>query len=132
MNDTIIVRFIPAKKWYESAMWELMEEYTSVNKEVNVPVGFKTDGATIPLIFRWIFSPTGRYFGAAIVHDYILVKEWNWDKANDQFEKEMKALGVKRWRRFLIASAVKVWGWVKTKILRKKKAKLHDINKHIL
>ena len=42
-RDTIIVRFIPADKWYHSAMWELMEGYESVNGEVHVPEGFKTD-----------------------------------------------------------------------------------------
>lgn len=122
MRDTIVVKFIPAEKWYKRAKWELMEDYTSVNKETNVPIGFITDGASIPFMFRWIFSPTGRYFGAAIVHDYILVEEWDWPKANDEFEKEMKALGVKRWRRFFILNAVRLWGWIQTKILRKKQA----------
>lgn len=131
-RDTIIVKFIPAEKWYHNAMWELIEDYTSTNEAVNVPAGFKTDGATIPLFFRWIFSPTGRYFGAAIIHDYVLVAEWDWDKANDEFEKEMIALGVKGWRRFFILNAVKVWGWIQTKILQKKEAKLKDINKDIL
>ena len=122
MRDTIVVKFIPAEKWYKRARWELVEDYTSVNEEINVPSGFITDGASIPFMFRWIFSPTGRYFGAAIVHDYILVQEWDWPKANDQFEKEMKALGIKSWRRFFILNAVRLWGWIQTKILRKKEA----------
>jgi len=132
MRDTVVVKFIPPEKWYKRAKWELMEDYTSVNQEVNVPAGFITDGASIPMFFRWIFSPTGKYFGAAIVHDYILVKEWNWQKANDQFDQEMKALGVKKWRRLLILSAVKIWGWIQTKILRKQESVLAKYNKHLL
>lgn len=121
-RDTIIVKFIPADKWYQRTKWELQEDYTSMNGEINVPTGFVTDGASIPFMFRSIFSPTGRYFGAAIVHDYILVDEWNWPKANDQFKKEMEALGIKKWRMFFILNAVRFWGWLQTKVLRKKEA----------
>ena len=35
-----------------------------------VPIGFVTDGASIPRSLWWAFSPTGRAFGAAIIHDY--------------------------------------------------------------
>ena len=128
MKDTVIVKFIPAEKWTKRAKWEMIEDYISANKEVKVPAGFITDGASIPAGFRWLFSPTGRYFGAAIVHDYILVTEWNWNKANDQFEKEMKALGIKNWRRALIIGAVSVWGWIQTKILRKTESNLNKYN----
>lgn len=37
-----------------------------------VPVGFSTDGASIPRFARWMFNPLGgRAFRAAIVHDWI-------------------------------------------------------------
>ena len=41
--------------------------------EVVVPVGFKTDGASIPRGFWWLIgSPfTGKYLRAALVHDYL-------------------------------------------------------------
>jgi len=110
MRDTVIVKFIPATKWYKRAKWELMEVYTSDNTEVNVPIGFITDGASIPAICRIWFSPTGRYFGAAIVHDYIIVTERDWVKANYQFEAELNALGIGKCRKIILTAAVNGWG----------------------
>ena len=119
MKDTVVVKFIPAKKWYRRAKWELVEVYTSDNKEVNVPKGFITDGASIPFIARMWFSPTGRYFGAAIVHDYIIVTEQDWKKANKQFKQELNALGIGKVRKVLLLAAVKTWGWFLRNVLRK-------------
>ena len=116
----ILVKFIPAEKWWKRASWQLLEDYVSANTEVVVPTGFITDGASIPFMFRWLFSPTGKYFGAAIVHDYILSTEQNWPKANDQFEKEMNALGVITWREDTMLIAVKCYGWFLRNILHKK------------
>lgn len=113
MRDTIDVRFIPPTTWYKRAKWELLSEYTSYNGNVNVPTGFVTDGASIPWVFRWRFSPTGKYFGAAIVHDYILVQEEGWSKANDEFEKELKALNVNILTRKVLIVAVNVWPTIK-------------------
>ena len=119
MRDTVVVKFIPAKHWWERAKWELVEEYTSGNGEVTVPIGFITDGASIPFIARMWFSPTGRYFGAAIVHDYILVTEHDWKKANNQFKQELNALGVSKWRKTLLLAAVRTWAWFLKNVLRK-------------
>ena len=113
MPDTIKVEFIPAKHWYHRAKWKLLEDYTSNNGKVNAPAGFITDGASIPFFARRWFSPTGRYFGAAIVHDYVLVSEGNWKKANEEFDKEMRALAIDSWRRYIILGAVTAWGWIK-------------------
>ena len=110
----IIVKFIPADHWWQRSKWELVEEYVSSNKEVTVPKGFITDGASIPFFARGYFSSTGRYFGAAIVHDYVLISERDWDKANGQFEKEMRALAIDSWRRHLMVAGVKTWAWFKS------------------
>jgi len=119
MKDTVVVKFIPAKYWWKRAKWELQEEYISSNGEVKVPAGFITDGASIPMFARAWFSPTGRYFGASIVHDYILVTERDWSKANDQFEAELNALGITKWRKVLLLASVKLWGWFIRNVLRK-------------
>lgn len=108
MQD-IKVKFIQGIEWNKRTKWELLTNYTSDNGEVIVPTGFITDGASVPRIFRGIFSPTGRYFGAAIIHDYIIVKEEDWPKANHQFEQELIALGIVSWRRFFILAGVKAW-----------------------
>jgi len=102
----IKVQFIAPTHWWKRATWKLLEDYTSHNGAVDVPAGFITDGATIPLLFRWIFSPTGKYFGAAIVHDYLIAVKNDWPRANDELEKEMKALNVGTIRRRLILASV--------------------------
>ena len=109
MNNEIIVAFIPPRKWYHRAKWRLIEDYHSHNDNVIVPAGFISDGATIWWALRWLFSPTGRYFGAAIIHDYIIIDENDWPKANDEFEQEMSHLSVASWIKTIMVSAVKLW-----------------------
>jgi hypothetical protein len=115
MADNIIVEFIRPEHWWMRTRWKLVEEYVSHNGEVKVPAGFITDGASIPFFARRMFSPTAAYFGAAIVHDYLLVGEKpNWNHANDQFDREMRALHIPSWRRYIIMWAVRGFGTIKT------------------
>ncbi len=108
-NHEIVVSFIPPKHWWERAKWRLVEEYHSRNGNVRVPVGFVSDGASICWALRWLFSPTGRYFGAAIIHDYCIDVENDWRKANREFEAEMVNLGVSAWIRWTMVKAVELW-----------------------
>ena len=112
-EDGIYVKFIPPEHWWTRTKWELLEPYTSHNGEVSVPVGFVTDGASIAWPMQWLFSPTGSYFGAAIVHDYVLETTGDWKQANTQFEIEMEYLGVESWRKTIMVNAVKLWWWLK-------------------
>jgi len=111
MNE-IRVKFIPPVRWYMRAKWQLLQPYASHNQAVTVPTGFITDGASIPFFLRWGFSSTGKYFGAAIIHDYVLMTDGGWPKANDEFNKEMKALKVSVFRRRVIIAAVKIYSKV--------------------
>ena len=114
-RDLIHVQFIPPKKWWNRACWELLRGYASKNGHVKVPAGFITDGASVPIFFRWLVSPTGSYFGAAIVHDFVLVTEGDWGKANREFDAELKALNISHsWRRLLVG-AVRIWAWLRGK-----------------
>ena len=108
-HGEIHVRFIPPTKWWRRAKWELLNTYTSYNKNITVPAGFITDGASIPWFLRWRFSPTGRYFGAAIVHDFVLVEEQDWDKANEEFSDELDALGIPRITKVIMLFFVNLW-----------------------
>ena len=107
----IHVKFLKASAWWRSSRWQMLREYRSHNGNVTVPVGFISDGATIPMFLRGTFSPTGNYFGASIIHDYLIDVEKDWGKANVEFELEMKALNVKPWKRIPMVSAVELWGW---------------------
>lgn len=109
MKDSIRVEFIPAKHWWKCSKWKLLEDYVSVNGNVVVPPGFISDGASIPMFAQIFFSRTGRYFGAALVHDYLIDVEHDWSKANEEFNEELKALEIRGWRRLIILASVKLY-----------------------
>lgn len=115
-ENEVVVSFIPPNHWWNRANWKIHEEYISHNSNVRVPVGFISDGATIQWFLRWLFSPTGSYFPAAIIHDYIIVEENDWRRANREFRREMEALGVSWFTRAVLVSAVNAWaalkGWI--------------------
>jgi len=68
--DEIIVRPMPNGK-----DWEVQNEIkyaTATSKVIYVAAGFITDFASIPKLFRIMFSPaTGKHRRAALVHDWI-------------------------------------------------------------
>lgn len=77
---------------------------------VKVPGGFVTDGASVP---RWawpIFPPVGRYFAAAVVHDYVLSLGVDWPTANSIFRRALEELEIAGWRLRLLVAAVRVYG----------------------
>lgn len=107
---SIKVEFIPPEKWWQRAKWRLLEDYVSQNSHVLVPTGFISDGASVPRLLNWLFLPTGRYFGAALIHDYVIYAEHDWTKANHEFENELDALNIPNWRNWMLKTAVK-WYW---------------------
>jgi len=82
---------------------------------IEVPRGFRTDGASIPRIFWNILSPFGQYFPAALVHDFLYSKAsgWHIDRAlADQiFLDAMEDIGVSWLTRHTIHRAVRLGGW---------------------
>jgi hypothetical protein len=112
-RGVIKVEFIPPTKWWKRATWKLLESYASGNGNVVAKVGFISDGASIPPGLTWLFSPTGRYFGAAIVHDYIIDNFDDWERANREFEQEIIYLGCPKWERVILVAAVEFWAWLK-------------------
>lgn len=48
-----------------------LEYVASDGKEYVVPVGFKTNFASIPRIFRSLIEPTGKWTNASVLHDYL-------------------------------------------------------------
>jgi hypothetical protein len=83
---------------------------------ITVPKNFITDGASIPRIFWPIMSPSGEYFEAAIIHDFLYSLCGNKyqltrKQADDIFNEGMKELGVKPRTRLTIYWAVRICGW---------------------
>lgn len=108
-RDIIQVEHVGAEHWWQRSTWVLLRAYVSGNGHVVVPTGFVTDGASIPWFMRWRFSPTGKGFGAAIVHDYCITLTGDWGKANKEFDAELRNLEVAALDRILMVAAVKVW-----------------------
>lgn len=81
-------------------------------KRVEVPVGFVTDGASVPRAFWWYASPfSGRHAAAALVHDYCyqsacVTKE----EADDIFEEAMLSCGVRKGKAKAMAASVRMFG----------------------
>lgn len=95
--------------WRKRARYVLQEEVTISG--VSVPMGFATDGATIPRIFWPLFPPVGEYFLAAAVHDFALIEGYSWRQAATAFDQALKEVRVSGWRRKIMVAAVRFYGW---------------------
>lgn len=134
-----VVRIVPPKEWYQSTHYILEEMFELVG--VRVPVGLKTDGATISRWFTpagllllvlayfigvwWFFSlslivlliPTvfpklGRYTAAAFLHDHLWDKNTGRHYANRKFKQAMIESDIQRWRIYFIMAGVIIFAVV--------------------
>lgn len=81
------------------------------NDVIRVPAGFLTDLASVPQILWNLVPPHGKYAKAAIVHDYLYsfgigTKEY----ADNVFLEGMTVLGVPKWKRMVMYTAVRLFG----------------------
>jgi hypothetical protein len=88
---------------------------------IDVPIGFKTDFASIPRIF-WIFIPRwGKYGNAAVIHDYLYWDQGYSRKESDSiFLEAMNVLEVPNITRKCIYYMVRLFGGIAWKSNRKK------------
>ena len=82
---------------------------------VSVPVGFKSDGASVPRFFwRLVFPPgDSRAMFAAFIHDYLYRKHpfgWTREMADALFYKLLVKDGVPKWRAWLAYKGVRLFG----------------------
>lgn len=88
-----------------------------LGRDIIVPSGFRSDGASVPQIFWNIYPPFGKYLEAAIVHDYFYYlgrqgASWVSKKEADLiFREAMKVLKVCKVSRNIMYGAVKVFGY---------------------
>lgn len=95
--------------------------YVSGYGEIKVPALFVTDGASIPRMFWNIFPPTGSYFKAAIIHDYLyssLNDKFSRSESDLIFKEAMFNLGIGWIKRETIYRAVQLFGWTAFKGLK--------------
>lgn len=80
---------------------------------IKVPVGFKTDFASVPRAMRWLITGQDDTRKPAVVHDYLYrrrigARDW----ADWVFLVAMKDEGVSRWKRWTCYAAVRSFGWI--------------------
>jgi hypothetical protein len=99
---------------------------------VTVPIGFVTDGASIPRLFWGILHPYGSYFPAALLHDYLYSPrsdsyKFTRKQADLLFFEAMFNLGVPWHWRHIMYKAVRRFGGFSYKKL---KTDFDKINAH--
>ncbi len=96
-------------------LFRLLSPFTYVSSRgaITVPLGFITDGASIPRTFWTLLGPFGPYFEAAVIHDF-LYSPWNRRftrlEVDQLFKEAMFNLGLDWPRRELIYRAVRAFG----------------------
>lgn len=79
---------------------------------IEVPVGFKTNGADIPRVFWSLFPPNSpEYLSAVVLHDYMCAKKniFTYKQADDVFYRAMIDIGVSRWKAKLFYICVRAY-----------------------
>lgn len=124
----LILKCLPKERSkFRFEVYEKPLEYITCDDEwISVPVGFKTDFASVPWIFRRLIPATGRYNEATVLHDYLcyLSKKGLYDRrrADALFMEAMESLDVKKITRGAMFAGVRSYTElvsVKNKILRK-------------
>ena len=109
----------PILKPYSKDRFELVEPYSvtmpifkSGSAEeitVEVPKGYKTNGANIPRIFWSIFPPNSpEYLSAVVVHDYLCELKL-YALADEALRHIMANLGVAKWKIYCFYYACRAW-----------------------
>jgi len=112
--ETRTKKFIAIKYKIDQPIYLVHEAITyelSDGSKLNVPVGFPTDGATVPWMLRWWFPQMGRYTRASVAHDYLYDNRLGDRKVADQeFLKWMLEDNVPKWKAKLFYYAVRLGG----------------------
>lgn len=99
MSKELIVKHIPAIRWYKKTRWELSESLEFFG--YTVPKGFTFDGASTPRIIWLLFPPMGQYAKAACLHDYLVAgyKDLSVCRSADSaFRRALLHVKVPKWR----------------------------------
>lgn len=105
----------------DNTTWELREElvYQGRTDTFVLPVGFRTDFASVPRQLVWLLPRYGAYTKAAILHDHLwdLVDEAGFDPsdADGIFRRAMRELDVPFTRRWMMWAAVRAASFVRSR-----------------
>jgi len=112
-TSSLIVK-IHVKNPSEREIYAPFTYITNAGTAITVPVGFRTDFASIPSLLWAILPPLDHYGKAAVIHDYLYrTPALNCTKAQaDSILKEAcECLKVKQWKIDALYYAVKYFGF---------------------
>lgn len=85
---------------------------TDAGRIITVPMGFVTDLASIPRIFRTFFTGHGKSRKPAVIHDYLYSLYHPRKRADKIFLEALKASGMNWIGRRTMYLAVRAGGWI--------------------
>jgi hypothetical protein len=98
----------------DDTFWSVLREfeYQAERERFRVPVGQRTDFASVPRSLVWFIPRYGRYTKAAILHDHLcdLAEQGKFERreADGIFRQAMRSLGVAFIRRWIMWAAVRL------------------------
>ena len=103
----------------EGDKWRLLRDWWFVwvgddgmRIERTIPAGMVTDFGSIPRVYRWRFSPTGKAAPAFLAHDELYAEGLERRDICDRVMLEaMEVCKIRWWDRRVMWSAVRAFGW---------------------
>ena len=126
-REPLILKFLDTN---EEKRFEVVSNFTYYidklggNLEVSIPIGFRTDFASVPRFFWRVIPPIGLYGKAAVVHDYLCENKHAWQvseqgswsyyavsrkEADKIFRDAMAVLGVGKVKRNIMFWGVRLY-----------------------
>ena len=106
-------------EWHHNSTWRKLPVLVLMRPlivcGIEIPARTQTDGATVPVLLRWLFPPLDRYLPAVILHDYLLQKldKSSRSTADNLFASALRECNVPKWRRWCLVAAVRLrTAWV--------------------
>ena len=117
LDSGVHVEIMLPLSWWHKPYYKLLNQVECAGHVV--PVGFISDGATVPRIFWPLFPPIGRYLKATLVHDYYLTKGYERKQCDLWFRECLEELSISPWRVTAMFYAVRGYGVIKLAIFKK-------------
>ena len=99
-------------------LWEVYEpfeyhigKYPS-NEIIKIPVGYRTDFASVPRILWCIISPVDDHAKAAVVHDYCYdTGKYSRKRCDQIFREALTVLDIPKWKIFSMYWSVRLFSY---------------------
>ena len=100
-------------EWLPDTTVVLLEDvmYQDGDNLYTIPVGYVSDGASVPRALSWLYPKYGAYLKAAIVHDYLLtdkLDEMESNRIDEIFKEAMADLDIPKIRQWTMWCGVRI------------------------